>query len=351
MNYLVRLIKFMLLLYRKAAIRAALLICEYLYTNMALFNLVFFKVLSSILSVVIGFLSCKFSNVERDSVASLLFYFIAPIVFFAIPASANLTFGSLGIVLITFILTSLLGFFSYWLYGNFWQDSHRNILALSAGTGNTGYVVLPIATVLFDDYTLSIYALGLIGINLYESSVGCYFCARSISTFKQSVMKVIRLPILNAFFFGCVLSLAGFNLPNFFDDFVLNMKGAFSILGMVTIGLALSKVQEFKLDLKFTAAAFTSKFVFYPLMFNLFILLDKFIFGWYDNNYYNALQMLSIAPLATNTIVLAAQYKIYPEKMATTVLLSLIFVLIYMPIMATIFLQDITLPQGVTLPI
>lgn len=318
---------------------------------MAIFNLVFFKVLSSILSVLIGFLSGRFSNVERDSIASLLFYFIAPIVFFAIPASANLTFSSLGIVLVTFVLTSCLGFFAYWLYGKIWQDSHRNILALSAGTGNTGYVVLPIATVLFDDYTLSIYALGLIGINIYESSIGCYFCARSISTFKQSVMKVLRLPILNAFLLGCILSLAGFNLPSFFDDFIANMKGAFSILGMVTIGLALSKVQTFELDVKFTAAAFASKFLFYPIVFNIFILLDKFIFGWYDINYYNAMQLLSLAPLATNTIVIASQYKIYPEKMATAVLLSLIFVLIYMPIMATIFLQDVAVPQGITLPI
>lgn len=308
---------------------------------MAIFSLVFFKVFSSLLSVLIGFLSGKFSNVEKDSIASLLFYFVAPIVFFAIPTSANLTFNSLGITLVTFLLATTLGFFSYWLYGKIWQDSHRNILALSAGTGNSGYVVLPIATTLFDDYTLSIYALGLIGIAIYEASVGCYFCARSISTFKESVMKVIRLPILNAFFFGCILSLAGFQLPNVFDEFVSNMKGAFSILGMVTIGLALSKIKEFELDLKFTGAAFASKFLFYPILFNLFILLDRFVLGWYDGNYYNALQMLSIAPMATNTIVLASLYKIHPEKVAAAVLLSLLFVLLYMPIMATIFLQDI----------
>jgi predicted permease len=308
---------------------------------MAIFSLVFFKVFSSLLSVLIGFLSGKFSNVEKDSIASLLFYFVAPIVFFAIPTSANLTFNSLGITLVTFLLATTLGFFSYWLYGKIWQDSHRNILALSAGTGNSGYVVLPIATTLFDDYTLSIYALGLIGIAIYEASVGCYFCARSISTFKESVMKVIRLPILNAFFFGCILSLAGFQLPNVFDEFVSNMKGAFSILGMVTIGLALSKIKEFELDLKFTGAAFASKFLFYPILFNLFILLDRFVLGWYDGNYYNALQMLSIAPMATNTIVLASLYKIHPEKVAAAVLLSLLFILLYMPIMATIFLQDI----------
>ncbi len=308
---------------------------------MAIFSLVFFKVLSSLLSVVLGFLSGRFSNVEKDSVASLLFYFIAPIVFFAIPTSTNLTFSSLGITALTFILATILGFFSYWLYGKIWKDSHRNILALSAGTGNSGYVVLPIAATLFDDYTLSIYALGLIGISIYESSVGCYFCARSAKTFKQSVLTVIRLPTLNAFFFGCVMSFAGFQLPEFFDEFIANMKGAFSILGMVTIGLALSGIKKFEFDIKFTAAAFGSKFLFYPILFNIVILADRFIFGFLDVNYYNALQLLCIAPLATNVIVLASLYKIHPEKVAAAVLLSLIFVLIYMPVMATLLLQDV----------
>lgn len=310
---------------------------------MAIFSLVFFKVLSSLLSVIIGFMSGKYSNVEKDSIASLLFYFVAPIVFFAIPTSTNLIFSSLGITLLTFTLCTILGFFSYWLYGKIWQDSHRNILALSAGTGNSGYVVLPIATVLFDDYTLSIYALGLIGISIYEASIGCYFCARSVTTFKQSVLKVAKLPLLNAFFLGCAMSLMGFKLPDFFDEFVNNMKGAYSILGMVTIGLALSVIKNFKLDVKFTGAAFASKFLFYPILFNIFILLDRFIFEQLDTNYYNALQLLCVAPLATNTIVLASLYKIYPEKVATAVLLSLLFVLIYMPVMSAIFLQNIVI--------
>ncbi len=314
---------------------------------MAIFSLVFFKVFSSLLSVLMGFLSGKFTEIQKDSIALLLFYFVAPIVFFAIPTSANLTFSSLGITLVSFCLASSIGFFSFWIYGKIWQDSHRNILAMSAGTGNSGYVVLPIATALFDDYTLSIYALGLIGISMYDVSIGCYFCARNIHSFRESVMKVVRLPILNAFFFGCVLSLLGFQLPNFFDEFVANMKGAFSILGMVTIGLALSKITKFKIDVKFTSAAFISKFLFYPIIFNLFILLDKFLLGWYDVNYYNALQILCIAPIATNTIVLASLYKIYPEKMATALLLSLIFALLYMPIMATIFLQDIDIIQNI----
>ncbi|MCP5369429.1 MAG: AEC family transporter [Rickettsiaceae bacterium] len=308
---------------------------------MSLFSLVFFKVLSSLLSVLMGYIAGKYSNVERDSIASLLFYFVAPVVFFAIPTSTKLTLNDMGITGITFCLCTTLSLFCYWLYGKIWQDSHRNILSLSSGTGNSGYVVLPVAAAVFDDYTLSIYALGLIGISLYEMSVGNYYCAIEAGGFKRRVLKVMRLPLINAFFLGCIMSLSGFKLPNFFDEFINNMKGAYSILGMLTIGLALAKITVFEFDWKFIGATFCSKFVFYPILFNIFILLDKYIFGYLDISYYNALQLLCIAPLAANTIVIASLYKMHPEKMATAVLLSLLFVLIYMPLMATMLLNDI----------
>ena len=308
---------------------------------MIIFNIVFFKILSALLSVLMGFVAGRFSNVDRDSIASLLFYFIAPIVFFSIPTSSNLNFSYLFFTLLTFLLCSSISIFAYFLYGKIWKDSHRNLLALSSGTGNSSYVVLPIATALFDDRTLSIYALGLIGISIYEASIGCYFCARSVTTFTKSVIKVIKLPILNAFFLGCAMSLSGFKLPHFFDEFIYNIKGSFAILGMIIIGLALSQIQQFKFDIKFTLAAFFSKFILYPILFHSVILIDYFIFGVLDQDYYNALRLLCVAPIATNTIVIASLYKIYPDKMATAVLVSLLFVLLYMPLMLTFTLQDI----------
>lgn len=310
---------------------------------MAIFYLVFFKVLSSLLSVFLGFLAGRISKIDKDSISSLLFYFIAPVVFFAIPTSAELSISAMFISLLMFSLSFISGVFHYWLYGKLWQDSHRNILALSAGTGNCAYVVFPIATAIFDDHTLSLFVLGLIGIVIYEASVGCYFCARSMTTFKQSILKVAKLPILNAFFLGCIMSLMGFHLPDFFDEFVKNMKGAFAILGMVVIGVALSEVNKFTIDFKFIGAAFFSKFVFYPLLVNIVILIDSFTTKYLDTNYQNAIQLLSIAPMATNTIVLSSLYKIYPHKVATSVLISFFFVLIYMPVMSTLMLQDVNL--------
>jgi len=309
---------------------------------MAIFSIVFFKTISVLFNVIIGFLAGRYSNVERDGIAALLFYFISPIVFFAIPASTTLTFSALSITLVTFLIATAISIFSYHLFGRFWQDHTRNIIALSAGTANSGYFMLPIAAALFDDYTLSIYMMAVIGVNIFESSIGFYICARSFSSTRESIIKVLKLPILNGFILGCLFSFAGFTLPDFLDDFVYNMRGSYSILGMIMVGLGLSTLKKFEVDWKFTAATFSAKFLFYPLVINAFIMLDKLVFNLYSENHYNALQLLSTAPMAANIIVIASLQKFHPEKVAATVLLSLLFALIYMPIMVSIFLSDLS---------
>ena len=307
----------------------------------AIFSLVFFKIIAILLNVVVGFLAGRIMKVERDSIASLLFYFISPIVFFTIPASANLSVSALGITAVTFVICTMLCMFSYYIFGFYWQDQTRNILALSAGNANCGYFMLPIAAGIFDDYTLSIYMMAIVGVSIYESSVGFYISSRGIHSTYDSFMKVLKLPTLNAFVLGCILSFTGLTLPEFLDDFTHNMRGAYSVLGMVMVGLGLSTIPKFEVDIKFTLAAFASKFLFFPIAINVFVLLDKFVFGWYDENYHNALQLLCTAPMAANTIVIASITKFHPEKVATTVLLSSLFALIYIPIMVTIFLGDL----------
>lgn len=307
----------------------------------AVFSIVFFKIIAILLNVVVGFLAGRIAKVERDSIASLLFYFVSPIVFFTIPASTALSVSALGITLVVFIICSLLCISSYYIFGAYWQDQTRNILALSAGNANCGYFMLPIAAMLFDDYTLSIYMMTIVGVGIYESSVGFFISSRGMSSTRESFVRVLKLPALNAFTIGCILSFSGLTLPDFLDDFTHNMRSTYSVLGMVMVGLGLSTIPRFEIDLKFTLAAFVSKFILFQLAIAAFIMLDKYILGLYGTHYYNALILLSTAPMAANTIVIASLTKFHPEKVATTVLLSSIFTLLYIPIVVTIFIGDV----------
>lgn len=305
---------------------------------MAIFWLIFFKIISVLLSILLGFIAGKSGKVERDSISSLLFYFIAPVVFFTAPANSNLSFSSLSISVLTFTIASLLCFFSYFLWGKIWQDERRNILALSAGTNNSGYFVLPVAIALFDDTTLSIYMLAIIGVNIYESSLGFYMGARSIASTQESIMRIIKMPSLNGFALGCLLSFSGFNLPDFLDHFVQSVRNMYSILGMMMVGLGLASLNKFEIDLKFTLAALASKFIFYPIAILGFIYLDIYLLKWYNIDVYNSLLLLSVAPIAVNTIIISSLLKFHPGRSATAVLVSSLLALIIIPLFMSIFL-------------
>ena len=183
--------------------------------------------------------------------------------------------------------------------------------------------------------------LSSIGIASYEAIVGFYFCSLGQFTAYETLLKIVKLPILNAFAVGCLIGLSDYNLPSFLNEFVVDMRGTFSVLGMMLIGLALSSVDKFKLNYKFTGSAFFAKFILYPLAFNLFIIIDQLFLGWYSVSYYNAMQLLCIMPLASSTILFSSLFNLYSEEMASAAVLAMIFALFYIPAMSSFLLNDL----------
>ncbi len=311
---------------------------------MVIFKIVFFKILSSLIVVLIGFIAGKKYKIDGETISTLLFYFIAPIVFFSIMTSTSFKAHDFIIIVISFSMSAIMSIASFIGYKKIWQDFNRNILSFSAGTGNTGYIVLPIAAELFDSYTLGIYTLALIGVAFYEISIGYYICSfDKLVNRWYLVKKILKLPIFIAFILGCILNFLGFTVPVFLIEFNKNIQGTFSFLGVLLVGIALSQIKEFKVELKFILASFANKFLFLPLLTNFFILLDYFLFKIYAGNvsYYNALNLLSLAPLASNVVVMSSLYRAETAKVASTVLMSIIFVLLYMPLMCTILIKGL----------
>lgn len=306
---------------------------------MAIFSIVFFKIFSSMLSVILGFLAGRISGIKKDGVAILLFYFVTPIVYFAIPASTNLKLGDLGITLITLILSSCLACFSYWFNSRIWSDLRPNILAFSAGTSNSSYLGVPIAVAIFDEHSLGIFILSSIGIACYETTVGFYFCSRGRTTLYQILLKMLRLPVLIASIMGCIVGLSDFQLPSFLDEFIVDMRSTLSVLGMLLIGLALSSITEFKFNYKFIASSLFSKFLLFPIAFNIFIILDRLFLGWYSSGYHEAMQLLCIMPLASSTILFSSLFELYAEEMATAAIVAMIISLLYIPIISSFALN------------
>lgn len=305
---------------------------------MTFFITLVLKLLPLYINILLGFVAGRYLHAQRETIAKILFYIISPLVIFSSVMRTELSTSILSLPFLIFTLATLIAIFFYYLSKRIWDDSTVNITAFSAGTGNTGYFGLPLAILLLNEQGEGIYILALFGIVLFESTAGFFFVARGSHSKEEIFRRLLRLPQIYAFVTGILLNLWTLRIPPVFDDYIINIKGAYAILGMMLIGLSIAKMNDFRIDRQFIGMTFLAKFIVWPLVVMLVILIDHFICNFYNDTEHQALILLSIVPLAVNMVVMSQLLDIQPSKAAFAVLLSTIFALIYTPIMCYFFL-------------
>ncbi|WP_419768094.1 AEC family transporter [Arcobacter sp.] len=301
---------------------------------MSLFFLILLKVFPIYINVILGYLSTKYLHVKRESIAALLIYILGPIVVFSATLSVKINFAVAFLPIFLYIFCSVLAFGSLYLFKNSWSDPTGNILAFSAGTGNTGYFGIPLAIIFFPPALADIYIFTVLTSLLYESTTGFYVTAKGNFTVSQALKKMSKLPILYAFILGIILNLVGFEIPQAISSYTAQFKGAYGILGMMMLGMGLIglKNSDDNFDVKFISIAFFMKFIFWPLSIVGFIYLDKTFFMFLNEDLYKVLFLFAIVPLAGNTVTLAVLLNAKPEKASLAVFLSTVVSVIAIPL-------------------
>lgn len=300
---------------------------------MEIFYSLFIKILPLYLTIGLGFVAGRALSIDGRQIGLLILYVIMPIVVFDSIARVELSMETLVAPLITLTIAAGMCLTMERIARRIWPDARANILAMMAGTGNTGYFGLPLAFILFDAYSYSLYVAAMMGFVLYESTLGYYMCAKSSLTPKQAVLKVLKLPALYAYIAAVLWSLSGETMPLQAHEFLQNFHGMYVVAGMMIIGLSLAPIQKMPINLKFIGLAFTAKFVVWPLVTLGLILLDKTLLQLFDARLYPVLLLISIVPLPVNAIVFANVLQAFPEKVAATVMLGAVFAVLYVPFM------------------
>ncbi len=292
--------------------------------------------------VATGFFAGRKLKIERDSVAKLVIFVIAPIVVFTNVSQIELKAEYLAVPLGFGLLCSAIAV-------GFLAIAHRfgaafgirgatgNLLAFSAGNANTGYFGVPIALILFGSGSVGLYLLFCLGFILYENTVGFYILARGTATMPEALRRLARLPALYAFAAALVANRLGLKIEGVAADFSGYFRGAYSVLGVMLIGLGVAEVRTFRFDWRFTLATFVGKFAVWPAAVGLFIVLDRGRFGIFDERTHQMMLLIAACPLAANTVAYATLLKTEPEKAGIAVLLSTIFALFYIPTLVALW--------------
>lgn len=293
------------------------------------------KLIPLYLIIALGVIAVRKLKVDRQSVANLLIYGIAPFVFFYGAMKADLQGGVvLFLPLMFFIICSGLSLTNLFILKKLRPKDREsnNLLSFASGDGNTGYFGLPVALVIFGSGSFGIMTMCILGFILFESTIGYYIIARTNHSIRDSLHKVIRLPVLYAYALGIAGNLMGYTLHPSIETVLESFKGAYSIFGMMIIGMGLAYVNFKTIDLRFVLISFFSKFVVWPLIIGGLVLIDKTSLHLYSQQTHSILMLLSIVPLAANTVTFATALKLNPEKAATAVFLSTLAFLIVMPL-------------------
>jgi len=289
------------------------------------------KLLPLYLTIALGYIASRFLEMRGRSVAGAMIYIITPIVLFSGAMSAPIRPELLVLPLLVWLIAMSISFVFLKIGKLYFKDARANILALTVGTGNTGYFGIPVALILFGPDALAVYILCMLGTTLNENSIGFYLAAKGKESARQAFARVLKLPTLYAVMIAICLNLNEVALPHLFDSFFINMRGAYTILGMMIIGIGIADYTSTKFDGRFLGLAFIGKFVAWPLAVWGVCLLDYYYVGLFDTQVYKSLILVAITPIAANTVVIATLLNTYPKEVATTTLLSTFFALVYIP--------------------
>lgn len=291
------------------------------------------KLLPLYIFIGIGFVGGKFLNISRETVARLLIYILSPLIVFYGIMTIDIQLAVLLLPVTYFLLSIVTCLLGYFLASRFWKDTHKNILGFATGTGNTGYFGFPVAVAIFGERVLGLMILGSFGAIIYECTIGFFLVARGHHGIRDSVMRVVKLPTMYAAVIAIACNLGGLPLPDPINDIFLSVRGAYTILGSMMVGLGLSGVSRWRIDWLFTGIAFFMKFLIWPVLMYGVLRLDASVFHLFSEDMRNVLFLLSIVPMAANTVAFATELRTEPEKAATAVFLSTAFALFYIPLM------------------
>lgn len=296
------------------------------------------KIFPLYITIALGYILVHFFHAKREAMASLLIYILGPIVVFMASYKVELNLAITILPIVLFTLNSLLALSTLKAGTLFFTDNSKNILAFSAGTGNTGYFGIPLAIMLLDDNLVNIYIFTVLASLLYENTVGFFVVAKGHYSIKDSLIKVAKLPSLYALILGISCNALQVPMSEDLSAYLDTFKNAYAILGMMMIGMGLQGLKNIGIDKAFITFAFVVKFLIYPLAILAIIWIDKLYFNFFSVGLYQVMFLFAIPPMAGNTVAVASLLNVHPQKASLTVILSTIFSMLTIPVMVTLFM-------------
>ncbi len=303
------------------------------------------KITPLIIYTIIGYGSRKILKTDKNQIASLLIYFLLPIITFHGIFTVELSNGVIFLPIIFYIVAAIITFTFVFIGNKILKDNRANLVGFATSYGNYAYFAIPASIAFFGTESESLVIAAGFGFTLYTTTIGYYVTARGKFSTAQSLAKTLSLPSTYTFFLGLIFNKLGFGnyifsniaISQIYTELIKDVRGIFTILGMMILGIAVAEVKKLHFDFKFTLLALAAKFIVWPAMILFIIFLDQNFIHVIDSSLsYNIMLLLSLVPTGTTLVAYSSQLGVHPDKASMVVISSSLIALIYIPLVLSL---------------
>lgn len=289
-------------------------------------------VLPAFLILAIGYIGQKKLKIDRKSVSTTALYLMSPFLAFRTFYTNKVSIEYLYIVLFCLTLCAALLILILFI-GKVkkLQQPKVSAMILSGVFMNSGNYGAPIILFAFGSVGFDYAVIMMVIQSLLMNTVGLYYAAKGskeTNTMKESLMKVVKMPIIYGAALGLIFQVSGLIVPNFVIQAVELIADAAIPTVMLVLGMQLATLSRNNMKLGEVASMVMIKMVVSPII-AYFIIMIFSIEGLLAK----ILLVLAAMPTAANTTLYALQFNTEPEFVSSSTLITTILSIITVPIM------------------
>ena len=288
---------------------------------------IFLSVISIYFFILLGFLAkTKLKEeLQEKSLVIISIYFLQPMLTFWGLSSKSIDASLIQTPLIYMGISILCIFISFILANTFFNKAkERSIVTISSAIGNTGNLGIPIGIAIFGQESIIYTSLINVGNVFLIYTIGIYFYSRGQFSIKESLLNIIKLPLIWFAILALTLNLLKVEIhPSIFKSLEM---GAYAgmVLQLMIFGMFLYSVKLKSINLKLLFHVSFIKFIIIPIV-SIAILkslnLDEFIVS--------IIMLELLVPLAVTNVNLASLYNCQPVDVTALVFFTSLFFVPY----------------------
>lgn len=278
-----------------------------------------------------GYLAQKKFTFDIKSISRMALYIMSPALAFRTFYANEITIDYYYILLfsfgLNFMLALIVGAVSYFTKATRQQMSAMMLGGIFMNQGNYG---APIVLFAFGAAGFDYAVIMMVFQSFLMNTVGLFFASlggEEGATVKESLKRMVRMPVLHGAVLGVLLQLTGVSLPVNFMDAISLVADASIPTVMLILGMQLAAVSRKKVAYRFVSIVTIIRMVVSPVIAIIFV-----HFMPIPDLLKHVFIIQAAMPAAANTTMLAVQFNTEPDLVSFTTFITTILSIITIPL-------------------